>query len=215
LAGLGRPLEIVAVREPDCSAVIEVLRLDSFAAAPGVSCAQISAEHFGEAHPKLARNLRRLERLGFELRSYDGGNCELLRMIYAAKADQSESSLFHDRARIEFMVSAAALMPELFEIFTLENNDSMAAALVTLRDQACRRFYTGWFAPELEKHSPALSLIYEVTRQSLAAGLACDYMTGEQAYKLRLATNSVGLYRVRVTARDLAEMGRAELPLAV
>jgi CelD/BcsL family acetyltransferase involved in cellulose biosynthesis len=215
LAGLGRPLEIVAVREPDRSAVIDELQCDPFAAAPGVSCAQISAERFGEAHPKLARNLRRLERLGFKVYSY-GGECSgLLRSIYEKKAAQSVSSLFRDRARIEFMVSAAALMPKLFEIFTLQNGDFIAAALVTLRDQDCRRFYTGWFAPELEKHSPALSLIYEVTLQGLAGGLDCDYMTGEQAYKLRLATNSVALYRVRATARELAEVGRAELPLAV
>jgi hypothetical protein len=41
-------------------------------------------------------------------------------------------------------------------------------------------------------------------------------MTGEQAYKMRLATNSVALYRVRATPEELAAVGRArELPLAV
>ena len=139
-----------------------------FAAAPGVSCAQISAEQFAAAHTRLARNLRRLEKLGFELRRYDGANPQLLRSIYAGKAAQSESSLFHDSERIEFLASAAGLMPDVFEIFTLENGPLTAAAVVTLRDGCCRRFYTGWFAPEYEKHSPALALIYEVTRQSLA-----------------------------------------------
>jgi len=154
--------------------------------------------------------------LGFELRSYDGDNPRLLRWIYAAKAGQSDSSLFHDSERIEFMVSAAGLMPDVFEVFTLENGGTMAAAVVTLRDGRWRRFYTGWFAPEYEKHSPALALIYEITRQSLANGLDCDYMTGEQPYKMRLATNSVPLYRVRASSAQLAEIGRArELPLAV
>jgi len=216
LSELGCPMEIVALRKTDCDAVTDELETVPFAAAPCVNCAQISAEEFATAHTRLARNLRRMERLGFELRGYDGNNPMLLRSIYSAKAEQSESSLFHDSERIEFMVSAAGLMPEVFEVFTLENGGTMAAAVVTLRDGRWRRFYTGWFAPEYEKHSPALALIYEITRRSLAAGLDCDYMTGEQPYKVRLATSSVPLYRVRTTADELAAVGSVrELPLAV
>ena len=210
LGDFGSPLEIVALRESDRSVVIDGLELLPFAAAPGVKCEQVSAEQFAASHTRLARNLRRLERLGFELRSYDGANPYLLRSIYTAKAEQSESSLFHDPARIEFMVSAAGLMPDVFEIFTLENGAQRAAAVVTLRDKKCRRFYTGWFAAEYQKHSPALALIFEITRQSLAQGLDCDYMTGEQPYKMRLATNSVPLYRVRATADRLSV--QRELP---
>ena len=214
LGELGRPLEIVAVREADRNVATEELELLPFAAAPGVSCHQVSAEEFAAGHNRLARNLRRMERLGFELRRYDGTNQKLLRSIYAAKAEQSESSLFHDATRIEFLVSAAAKMPNAFEIFTLENGGTMAAAVVTLRDGAWRRFYTGWFAAEYQKHSPALALIFEVTRQSLAQGLDCDYMTGEQPYKLRLATNSVPLHRLRATAEELAGVRLGKLPVA-
>ena len=216
LSELGCPMEIVALRETDCDAVTDELETAPFAAAPCVNCAQISAEEFAAAHTRLARNLRRMERMGFELRGYDGNNPMLLRSIYSAKAEQSESSLFHDSERIEFMVSAAGLMADAFEVFTLENGGTLAAAVVTLRDGRWRRFYTGWFAPEYEKHSPALALIYEITRRSLADGLDCDYMTGEQPYKMRLATNSARLYRVRATIEQLAAIGGArELPLAV
>lgn len=218
LAEVGRPMEIVAVRETDRSMVTNELELLPFAAAPGVSCEQVSAEKFGAAHTRLARNLRRMERLGFELKTHNGANASLLRSIYKAKAAQAESSLFHDSERIEFLVSAAALMPAVFEIFTLEGGGQMAAAVVTLRDQECRRFYTGWFAAEYEKHSPALALIFEITRQSLAGGLDCDYMTGEQPYKIRLATNAVALCKVRATSEELAGVGRtkaANLPVMV
>jgi CelD/BcsL family acetyltransferase involved in cellulose biosynthesis len=216
LSELGRPMEIVALRETDCATVTDELEMVPFATAPCVKCAQVSAEEFTAAHTRLARNLRRMERLGFELRSYDGNNPMLLRSIYGAKAEQSETSLFHDSERIEFMVSAAGLMPDVFEVFTLENGGTMAAAVVTLRDGRWCRFYTGWFAPEYEKHSPALALIYEVTRRSLALRLDCDYMTGEQPYKMRLATNSVQLHRVRATAEQLVAVSRArELPLAM
>jgi CelD/BcsL family acetyltransferase involved in cellulose biosynthesis len=209
LAELGSPLEIVALREVDRSAVSDPLQIVPFAAAPYVNCVGTSAREFAAAHTRLARNLRRLERLGFELRSYDGDNPLLLRSIYSAKAGQSESSLFHDSERVEFMVSAAGLMPDVFEISTLENGGTMAAAVVTLRDGRWRRFYTGWFAAEYQKHSPALALIYEITRQSLADGLDCDYMTGEQPYKMRLATNSVALYRALATREELAAIGKA------
>lgn len=215
LAELGHPLEIVALRGSERSAVINELGLLPFASAPGVRCERTSAESFAEAHTRLARNLRRMERQGFVLKTYNVANPELLRAIYEAKAQQSETSLFHDSTRIEFLVSAAALMPHVFEIFTLENGETRAAAVVTLRDGKCRRFYTGWFGPECEKHSPALSLIYEVTRQSLVEGLDCDYMTGEQGYKMRLATASEKLFRVRATAAELASAARGrELPAA-
>jgi hypothetical protein len=208
LAEVGCPLKIVAMREGDLGAERDELTLLPFAAAPGVSCSQVSAEEFAAGHSRLARNLRRMERLGFKLRRYDGANPELLRSIYAAKAEQSEASLFHDPERTEFLVSAAELMPDIFEIFTLENGARRAAAvLVTLRDGPCRRFYTGWFATEYHKHSPALALIYEITRQSLADGLDCDYMTGEHPYKMRLAKNSVPLFQVRATAEQLGEIG--------
>ncbi len=216
LAELGRPLEIVAMREGDLGGITDDLKMTPFAAAPGVSSAHVSAEAFAAAHTRLARNLRRMERLGFALRRYDGDNPQLLRSIYAAKAWQSEASLFHDSVRVEFMVSAAGLMPGAFEVFTLESDGKRAAAVVTLIDGRWRRFYTGWFAPEYEKHSPALALIYEITRRSLADGLDCDYMTGEQPYKMRLATKSVRLYRVQATAERLAKVARArEVPLAV
>ena len=217
LSSLGRPLEIVAVREDEHSVsqtVVDELQMLPFAAAPGVRCAETSAEQFAAAHGRLARNLRRLEKLGLERRSYNGDNPRLLRSIYAGKAAQHSSSLFHDPARVEFLVSAAALMPEKFEIFTLEKDSKLTAAVVTILDRGCRRFYTGWFAPEYEKHSPALALIYEITQQSLAAGLDCDYMTGEQPYKMRLATSSVPLYRVKATSQrlaGLAQTGNTEL----
>jgi CelD/BcsL family acetyltransferase involved in cellulose biosynthesis len=208
LAQLGRPLEIVAVRETEAAALKDDLPLLEFCCAPSVLCRDTSADEFAVAHSRLGRNLRRLARLGFALHRYGGDYPGLVRFIYRKKAAQDQNSLFRDPARVEFMVNAAILLQDRFEIFTLEDEASIAAALVVLREERCRRFYTGWFAPQLEKHSPALSLIYEITRQSLAEGLDCDYMTGEQSYKLRLATDSVPLYRVQATAEQLAALGQ-------
>ncbi|HLY92695.1 MAG TPA: GNAT family N-acetyltransferase [Candidatus Angelobacter sp.] len=203
VAELGRPLEIKAVRARDMSAWGDRLPSVPFCGAPAVLVRNAGVEQFAMAHSRLGRNLRRLARLGFALRRYYGDYPGLVRFIYTKKAAHTPDCLFRDPVRIEFMVQAAAFLRERCEIFTLEDDASIAAALVVLREESCRRFYTGWFAPELEKHSPGLSLIYEITRQSLAEGLDCDYMTGEQPYKLRLATSSEPLYRVHATAEQL------------
>ena len=53
-----------------------------------------------------------------------------------------------------------------------------------------------------------------MTRRSLADGLDCDYMTGEQPYKLRLATRSTPLYRLCATPEQLADLSSMEMRAA-
>jgi hypothetical protein len=211
LGDLKQPLRITALRQSDCEALPRELSLDRFTVAPGIRCRQLSADTFAEMHLRLARNLRRMQRLGYELNVKDGSHSQLLRNIYQLKAEQDRESLFRDPLRREFMVEAALLQPQRVQIFTLESGSRLGAALVTFLDPGVRRFYTCWFASELSKHSPALSLIYEVSRLSLAAGLDCDYMTGEQPYKLRLATSAVQLFHLHATADQLAALGRPSL----
>lgn len=211
LAGLRKSLIVVAMRPEETKQVPEELPLSGFCAAPVIRVAELPEAEFSGRHLRLARNLRRLQRLGYQLKRYQGDQPGLMSRIYQLKAEQDSRSLFHDPLRVQFMVRAAQLLPQQFEIFTLESGSDMAAALVTLRDGQVRRFYTGWFASELGKHSPCLSLIYEVTRQSLAEGLDTDYMTGEQAYKLRLATESVPLRKLHASAEQLAALGESRV----
>ena len=209
LADVKQPLRITALRQSDCEAVPPELLLSRFTVAPGIRHRQLSADTFAEMHLRLARNLRRMQRLGYELNVWDGSHSQLLRNVYQLKAEQDRESLFQDSLRREFMVEAALLQPRRVQIFTLESGSRLGAALVTLLDPGVRRFYTCWFAPELSKHSPALSLIYEVSRLSLAASLDCDYMTGEQPYKLRLATSAVQLFHLHASHEQLAALAHA------
>jgi len=212
LAETQKSLEVVAVRECDCRPWMEDLDLVPFTVSPSVNCTETSADRFAGTHNRLGRNLRRFQRLGFNLRTYHGDRSQLVREIYARKAAQDPASLFHDPCRVEFIIQAAALSPECCEIFTLECGPHLAAALVTWRDGDFRRFYTGWFDPKYGKLSPAITLIYEITRQSLASGLDCDYMTGEQPYKLRLATGAMPLYRLKATSEQLAALSESVAP---
>jgi hypothetical protein len=211
LADLNRPLRITAMRRHDCEDFPAELALTRFTVAPGIRRRQLSPDTFAEMHLRLARNLRRMQRLGYEFNTWDGANSQLLRAIYELKAEQDPQSLFRDPLRREFMIEAGLLQPQRMQIFTLESGSRLGAALVTFLDPGVRRFYTCWFAPELSKHSPALSLIYEASRLSLAEGLDCDYMTGEQPYKLRLATSAIQLFQLHATADQLAALGRPSL----
>src|ERR1051326_585138 len=128
LAALGRPLEVKALRQRDADVLKGQLSLLPFCCAPHVLCRATSAEEFTSAHSRLGRNLRRVARLGFSFARYRGDYPGLVRFIYRKKAAQNADSLFCDPARIASMVKAATLMPDRFEIFTLEDEACIAAA---------------------------------------------------------------------------------------
>ena len=109
-------------------------------------------------------------------------------------------NLFVDQLRIHFVLAAAAAEPDAWEIFTLERESHVVAALVTFSDRGVRRFYTVYYDHGWSRYSPGTALLYEATRLSLAEGLDCDYMTGEQSHKMRLATSRVPLYRVELSS---------------
>ena len=212
LAALEAPFHLTALRGDD--AEIRWKRMgfpvSPFVNAPLVRCADGDAFEFESRHHRSARLLRRLTRLGVTYREYPGGGPALLRTIYDAKAAQvldSGENLFTDPARRDFLVAAAALGS--CDVFTFESAGGLVAALVTFRDEQVRRFYTTYYDRAWAQYSPGVALLFEVTRRTLAAGLDCDYMTGEQPHKIRFATSSVPLYRVNASAAQLADVASA------
>lgn len=175
--------------------------VSEFCKAPYVG-PETSPDAFAASHPRLSRQLRRLARCGITVGHYSGENTTLLKEIYSAKsapANGASGNLFSDPRRIDFVLTAAASSTDHCTIFTLEAGTTLVAALVTFREQSVRRFYTIYFNPAWAHYSPGIALVFEATRLSLAEGLSCDYMTGEHAYKLRLATGSIQLYHARGT----------------
>jgi hypothetical protein len=201
LASLGLPLTVPAVRSPGeqwCG-----FDWQPFCQAP---CVRLKdADQFAR-HSRAGRLVRRLERKGAELKRYTGSATEVLLRIYARKAEQSGDNLFTDPRRVDFVLRAMASAPERVDVFAFEVSDCPVAALVTLRDGRVRRFYTTWFEQSWAHDSPGTALLFEVTRQSLAEGLDCDYMTGTQPQKMRFATGSVPLMRVEASPEQLARI---------
>ena len=208
LARLRLPLRILAVRGGGNH--WSGFDLQPFSQAPCVGTKD--AGQFG-AHSRAGRLVRRLERKGAELKRYDGSAAELLRGIYRRKAAQSGDNLFAEPRRVEFVLRALALAPAAVDVFTFETANAVIAALVTLRDGHFRRFYTTWFDQAWAHDSPGTALLFEVTRQSLAEGLDCDYMTGTQSQKQRFATSSVPLFRVEASAEQLARIAGEAAPV--
>lgn len=208
LARLKLPISVTAIRSSSLSRW-QGLGITPFTESPQVRCSEISAEEFCARHRRLGRLFRQCERLGFSIVSFDGRESRFLRWIYQRKAIQfakSKNNLFASDRRVEFIVDIAALKPERCDIFALQNDQNTIAALVTFRDHKVRRFYTTYYDQEWSKHSPGQILTYEVTRRSLVEGLDCDYMTGEQQHKTRLATSSIPLYRAEASAEMLLQV---------
>ena len=208
IAALRRPLFFTALREEQASRCWREFHPQSFVSAPCVRLDDTDAEQFASRHRRLGSRLRRLLRNGIEFRKQSSPPAELIRHIYELKAAQMPGSLFGDPARVNFMTAACACTG--CDLYTLIRDGELIAALVTFRDGHTRRFYTSYYSHQWAHFSPGIVLLYEATRCSLAEGLNCDYMTGEQSHKMRLATGKVPLFRVETSWDKIASISGFE-----
>ena len=116
----------------------------------------------------------------------------IVRRMYELKARNESGSLFRDPLRIEAVVEMAESAPS--EVFTIENENEMVAAVLTFIDGNVCRFYGTYYDERWARYSPGVSLLYRVIQQAQARGFDFDFMTGEQAYKMRFAREVVPLY---------------------
>jgi len=207
LAELRLPLQFAGLRGEHAHECWEQLGRAPFSGAPGVRAA--ASPDFLTAHSHQPRQLGRMERLGVTFARHNGEASELVRHVVRSKAEQlagGDNNVFADPLRIEFMVRAAAMEGEACEILCLERGSDLVSAVLTFRDGNVRRCYATMFDPAWAQYSPGAALLWEVTRRSLADGLDCDFLTGEQSYKMRLATHVAALDRVEASAESVAGM---------
>jgi len=215
LAERGLPLAQTPVCMGSTPERWSIFEIEDFCHAPCIAQGT-GPDDFAASHSRLARQLRRLARVGVTVERHSGDNSALLREIYARKAALSNvwgENLFADPGRVRFITEVAAGAPSACQIFTLETASTLVSALVAFQDGNMRRFYTTYFDAAWAHYSPGVALLFEATRLSLAEGLGCDYMTGEQEYKLRLATTQVQLCRAHGKLRR-DDAGDRELSLA-
>ncbi len=206
LASLSLPLDFYSLRGELAQRRWAEFEPQPFCNSLYASPSDVTAAEFREHHSRLQSRERKLLRKGITLRQHDGSSSALLKLIYERKSAQPtpQGNLFTDERRREFMVRVAAADPASCEIFTYETAGELVAAVVTFRHQNVRHFYTVYYDVRWSSLSPGQLLVYEVTARSLAAGLTCDFLTGEYPYKKRVATGSVPLYRVMATPETIA-----------
>ena len=196
VATLRLPLFFAAVRGEQRRRSWQDFAPQLFVSAPCLLARETSAEQLAAAHSRIGSRWRKLLRQGVEFRHEPRPTPQLLRRIYQLKAQQAPANLFRDSTRINFLLAAAESGPVPCDVYTLAQGATVVAALVTFRDRDTRRFYTTYYDHSWARFSPGMALLFEATRLSLEQGLNCDYMTGEQPHKTRLATAHVPLFRV-------------------
>jgi len=205
LSEVNLPLNVNGIRRGP-GIELKHLAPQPWTAAPYVSSRDLSAQEFADRHARGRRALRRLNETGATV-SRVSAMPDLIEAIYREKGKEPSSwgeNVFRDERCVTFMGEVASLPNKPCEVFQLERDGKRIAALVTLIDDETRRFYTTWMDPEWSRHSPGIALLFEATRLTLEQGFDCDYMTGEQPYKLRFATGSEPLYKVEASAQQLA-----------
>ena len=203
LAKLNLPLCFTALR-PEHHSIFDRFSTNDFVGAP--TLAGESAEAFASKHNRMFSRLRKLERLGFHFMARDPADRELLNWLYRRKAEADSGGLFHDSARVACLLDIYSALPQATQVNTLERDGHVIAAAIAFHDRKWLRFYTNWFDPEWKHFSPGMVLLYEMTRRALADGLSCDYLTGEQPYKLRMSNGISYLRRLNATVQELAAL---------
>ena len=202
LASLNLPISVAGICRPE-AAIWSRLPKTFFSRAPKLSSQEITPEEFLASHSRAFSRLRKLERLGLAIRQYSG-QAPIVREIYERRARESTGNeLFRDPLRVAFMIAVCREEASRCEVFTFEHGGTLAAALVTFRDQDFRRFYTTYYNRAWARYSPGVSLLFEISRRSLEQRLSFDLMTGEQGYKLRIARRAQDLFEVKAAAAEL------------
>ena len=160
LADTGRGLHVISIVGEAAERRWADLPMRPFANAPWVDRSLVDEQQFRRAHPRAARQSRRMERLGVNLQVFTGSDRGVVEEFYRRKAEQEATTgvnLFRDPRRRRFMAEAAALEGTNCQVYTLEAADgAMIAGIVTFRDHDIRRFYTTYFDPAWARYSPEL-----------------------------------------------------------
>lgn len=132
----------------------------------------------------------------------DGSYLAQVRRMYELKGRQESGSLFRDPLRVDAVVAMVEAWP--CELHVIERDADLVAAVLTFIDGNTCRFYGTYYDARWARYSPGIALLYRALQRAQERGLDFDFMTGEQPYKLRFATDVVPLYTVHGFEREVA-----------
>jgi CelD/BcsL family acetyltransferase involved in cellulose biosynthesis len=152
----------------------------------------------------VERNLRLLHERGCVLMEIqESDKAQFVRRMYMLKARQRSGSLFIDPLRVEAV--AALSESDLARVHALKHDEDIVAAALTFTDGSTCRFYGTYYDPRWAVFSPGICLLCRLIQLAQEQNLDFDLMTGEQSYKLRLASGVVPLFTAHRAASAMHE----------
>ena len=153
-------------------------------------------------HPRLLSRWRRARREGCYLRQETELRLrlELLDWLLAQKnrrcAAQGVTNVLGAREQhwLRLMVEHE---PQLAELWSWRDQNGPLSALLCWRTARVRYAYTIGYGTRAPERSPGILLLFALLRRTMEAGQSFDFLTGEQAFKRRLATCCQPLLRYR------------------
>jgi CelD/BcsL family acetyltransferase involved in cellulose biosynthesis len=167
--------------------------LAPFSAAP--YCAAISAAELERRHPRMAERWRELARKGVGWAPVLDPSARQRLLALMLRWKQSRMGARNVLHTLEAAWLAEMASYEGCELWRL-GDEADWAGFLTWRFGHTRYGYTLAHDPARAKYSPGAKLLYAVLARSLDQGLRFDFLTGEQDFKLRLATGRVPLWRL-------------------
>jgi CelD/BcsL family acetyltransferase involved in cellulose biosynthesis len=209
IAALGKPFRMRSVRGHAAG------HWDGFSIKPFTRAMSSQMADPPPRPSKATKQLQRLQEMGCSVETLPA-TAERVEELYSCRSEVNGDCLFRDQLRRKMVARMAAESPEGAELHLLTHRDQFVAGAITFRDREWRRFYGTHYSQTWSRYSPGMSLVCWMRDQSLASGLNFDYMTGEQPYKVRLASSAVPLYQVTASAAQLAKIAAGDSePLAI
>ncbi len=185
--------------------------LEPYSAAPRLlrrEDAPVTPETFDALHRRAAARLRQSLRRGRLGPITDPARRQEWLVWMLAQKDlrlqlRGQSNVLR-QTEAEWLQAMARRHPQLAEIWGYACETRKTAGFLTFLTPAVRYGYLLAFDPEAARCSPAIALLYFVLRRTVGEGREFDFLTGEQAYKLRFANAARRLWRLRVSSTPAA-----------
>jgi len=147
-------------------------------------------------HPRAARRYE-AARVELHLAMHAGERLRLLEWLLARKTQACGSANVLGGHEQRWLCAMVELAPQVSEVWHLTQRGETLAALLCWRAPRVRYGYTIGFDPRWAALSPGILVLYAVLRHTMKEGRSFNFLTGEQAYKLRFATHCEPLLRYR------------------
>ncbi|HXR98412.1 MAG TPA: GNAT family N-acetyltransferase [Terriglobales bacterium] len=161
-----------------------------FSAAP-----QRPADAGALGHTRIARRWQRAEHAGVRAHEETEMRERRATLDWILERKQHHPANMLGELERQWIETVVEHSPHLAEVWSLRRGEHIMSGLLCWRCPPTRYCYTIAHEPSDAALSPGILLLYFVVNRSMSSGWDIDFLTGEQAFKLRFATRRQPLHR--------------------